>query len=240
MRLAVLADVHGNLEALEAALIAADRQRIDRVICLGDVVGYGADPVGCVYRLQEVGAVGIMGNHDQAVLDPTQVRGHNPLARETLLRSRELMPPEALAWLGAAAFRRVEHGGVFAHANPIRPEGWGLLLMHDKVTWCMERLDWQVGFYGHTHHSAIYCQMRSRVVPLTSSTVAIGPHKYLINPGSVGQPRDGDWRAAFAVWDVDRRFVELHRVEYAVAKAQEKIRQAGWPPYLADRLAQGE
>jgi diadenosine tetraphosphatase ApaH/serine/threonine PP2A family protein phosphatase len=70
--------------------------------------------------------------------------------------------------------------------------------------------------------------------------VAIGPHKYLINPGSVGQPRDGDWRAAFAVWDVDRRFVELHRVEYAVAKAQEKIRQAGWPPYLADRLAQGE
>jgi len=240
MKLAVLADIHANLEALEAVLIAAGRKGVERIVSLGDIVGYGADPFGCIYRLQEVDAVSIIGNHDQAVVDPRHLRSFHPWARESLLKTREFLSDEAVEFLGTAAFRRVEFGGVFAHANPIKPEDWDYLFLYDQVVWCMERLDWQVGFVGHTHFAAIYCKMRSRIVPLTSSSVAVGQHQYLINPGSVGQPRDGDWRAAFAIWDVEGQYVELHRVEYAVEQAQEKIHRMGSPHYLAERLARGE
>ena len=240
MRLAILADIHANLEALEAVLIAVDREGVDRIISLGDVVGYGADPLGCIYRLKEVDALCILGNHDQAVIDPVHIRAFNLWAKDSLLGARQSLTSEAIEFLGSAAFRRVEYGGVFAHANPIKPEDWDPLFMYDQVVWCMEHLDWQVGFFGHTHYPAIYCQMESRVLPLTSSKVAIGPHRYLINPGSVGQPRDGDWRAAFAIWDVDNHFVELHRVEYTLEQAQEKIYQTGSPYYQAERLARGE
>jgi predicted phosphodiesterase len=240
MKLAILTDIHANLEALEAVLIAAAQAGAERIVSLGDVVGYGADPLGCVYRLQEVGALAILGNHDQAVLEPSQIHGLNSGARSSLLHARDSLDAEALGFLKGAAYRRVEFGGVMAHAHPSRPEDWDVLVTHDSVELCMAEMDWSLGFYGHTHHAAIYCQMRERVLPLTSATVAIGSHRYLINPGSVGQPRDGDWRAAFALWDVDRQLVELRRVEYAVASAQSKIIEAGFPAYQAERLASGE
>lgn len=240
MKMAILADIHGNLEALEAVLIAVEKAGVERIVCLGDVVGYGADPRGCIFRLMEAKASLILGNHDQAVVDPSLIRSFNSEARETLLGSRQMLTPELIDVLGAAAFRRVEYGGSLAHANPIRPEAWELLFAYDQIAWCMERSDWPVGFFGHTHHAGIYCLMGARVVLLTSSTVAIGPHKYMINPGSVGQPRDGDWRAAFALWDVDENVIELQRVEYPVEKAQQKIEDAGWPRYQAERLMRGE
>jgi len=240
MKLAILADIHGNLEALEAVLIAAEKAQAERIISLGDVVGYGADPRGCIYRLQEAKASLILGNHDQAIVDPSLIRSFNCDARQTLIGTRELLSQEMVDLLGTAAFRRVEFGGFMAHANPIRPEAWELLFAYDQIAWCMERSDWPVGFFGHTHHAGIYCQMGSRVVSLTSSRVAIGPHKYMINPGSVGQPRDGDWRAAFALWDVNENVIELHRIEYPVEKAQQKIESAGWPIYQAERLMRGE
>lgn len=240
MKLAVLADIHANLEALDAVLQAAQQAGADRIVSLGDVVGYGADPGACIRRLQEVDAVAVLGNHDQAVLEPACIRWHNLYARESLIDARMQLDSAELDYLGRCAFRRVECGAILSHANPLRPEEWELLHTHEQVSWCMERLDWQVAFVGHTHHAALYCRLRSTVLPLTSATVAIGPHQYLINPGSVGQPRDGDWRASFALWDVDRRLVQLQRVEYDVQRAQERIAARDWPPYLAQRLARGE
>lgn len=240
MKLAVLADIHGNLEALEAVLIQAERAGAERIVSLGDVVGYGADPLGCVYRLQEVDAAAILGNHDQAMVDPTQIRVFNTGARHSLLRAQEVLDEDALGHFRRAAYRRVEFGGVLAHANPVRPEDWELLYNHEDVRWAMQEMEWSLGFFGHTHHAAIYCEVGAQVVRLTSASVAIGPHRYLINPGSVGQPRDGDWRAAFALWDVDRHLVELRRVEYAVQVAQEKIADSGGPAYQSERLAAGE
>lgn len=240
MKLAILADIHGNLEALEAVLIEAERAGAERIASLGDVVGYGADPVGCLCRLQEVGAAAILGNHDQAMLDPRQIRSFNSGARHSLLRAREMLDDDALRYFSTAAYRRVEFGGVLAHANPVRPEGWQLLFSHEHVEWCMQEMEWPLGFFGHTHQPVIYCQINSQVLPLTSASVAIGPHRYLVNPGSVGQPRDGDWRAAFALWDVDAQLVELRRVEYAARTAQTKIMAAGGPAYQAERLTAGE
>lgn len=240
MKLAVLADIHANLEALEAVLIAADRNGANRLMVLGDVVGYGPDPVACIYRLQEADAVCVLGNHDQALVDRRAVRGFNWLAKDALRASQALVSPEELEYLRGFAFRHVEQGASFTHANPVKPEEWQHLYLYPHLTWCMERTDWKINFVGHTHHPGFFCQQGSRVVRLTSSEVAVGRHRYLINPGSVGQPRDGDWRASFVLWDLERNRLELKRVEYPVQRTQEKILQRDWPHYLAERLAKGE
>ena len=240
MKIAILADIHSNVEALEAVLLAAEKGGAERFFCLGDVVGYGVDPVACIYRLREVEAVCVLGNHDQAMVNTRCVRTLNTLARHTILQSRAWLSDEEIQYLHSFAFRRIEFDGVFSHANPIRPEEWGHLYLYEKIVWCMERLDWLIGFCGHTHYPGIFCRMNEQTIPLTSTKVAIGRHRYLVNPGSVGQPRDGDWRAAFAMWDIDCQLVELHRVEYPVKQTQEKIYQMGWPYYVADRLSRGE
>ena len=240
MKLALLADIHANLEALETTLIAAEKAGAQRFFSLGDAVGYGVDPVACLNRLQEVEAVCILGNHDQAMVDTQQLKSLNSFARDTILRSREWLGDNEIEYLQSFAFRRVEFGSVFAHANPIEPEEWEALFLPQQLEWCMSLLDWPISFFGHTHHSAIYCQIQERTVPLSSAKLVVGHHKYLVNPGSVGQPRDGDWRASFALWDLDQEYVELHRVEYPVERTQEKMQQAGWPTYVAERLSRGE
>lgn len=240
MKLAILADIHANLEALEATLIAIEREGATRLIALGDVVGYGPDPVACIYRLQEAGATCVLGNHDEALVDRARVRELNSLARDSVLGSREMVGEAELDFIRTFAFRHVEYGAAFAHANPLRPEDWQALYLHEHVSWCLERLDWRIGFVGHTHHAGIYCRLDGQIIPLTSSEVAIGRHRYLINPGSVGQPRDGDWRAAFAIWDVDVDRVDLLRVEYPVQRTQSKLEALNWPAYQAERLVRGE
>lgn len=241
MKIAVLADIHANLEALEAVLIQAEEHGAEHFIVLGDVVGYGADPAACLYRLREIGATCVLGNHDQALVDGRYARSLNPLARCSILVSRDMVSPEHIEYLRTFAFRHVEHDGAFAHANPIRPEEWQHLYLHRDVVWCLERLDWRLAFVGHTHQPGIFCRPgENGVVALTSTTLAVGRHRYLINVGSVGQPRDGDWRASYGMWDVDAERVSLHRVEYRVEAAQEKICLSDLPAYNAERLNKGE
>ncbi|MDP7363984.1 MAG: metallophosphoesterase family protein [Candidatus Latescibacteria bacterium] len=240
MRLAVLSDIHGNLEALEAVLLEIDRLSVDGVIVLGDIVGYGPDPLACIYRIREAAAACVLGNHDEALVDPTHVRELNPVARDTLLRSREMVSEEELAYLRTFAFRHVEADGVFTHANPILPEQWQHLQLFEHIRWCLDELEWHIAFVGHTHHAGMYCKTDHQVVPLPSSELAVGHHRYLVNVGSVGQPRDGDPRACFALWDIAVGRAELRRVEYRYQRTQEKLTALGWPFYAAERLARGE
>ena len=244
MKVAILGDIHGNLEALEAVLIAIGRERIDDIVCLGDIVGYGPDPLGCIYRLREVRAQIVMGNHDQAILHPDTIRSFNSTVRNSLIYSRQVLSEEEIRFLGELPLSIEGQGEmadiVFSHANPQRPEEWEPLFMHQKITHFMGDMANKMSFVGHTHHAGIYCKMRARAVPLTSSIVAIGPHQYLVNPGSVGQPRDGDWRAAYAILDTQQSRVELHRVEYAVKRTQEKMDELEFPHFTIERLSKGE
>ena len=248
MKIAVLADIHANLEALEAVLIAAANAGAERIICLGDIVGYGPDPLGCIYRLKEVEAQIVLGNHDQAVLEPVHIQSFNLLARPSLYQAGAVLGEEERDFLRQGVFRRVEDNAVLSHANPLKPEEWEPLLMYDRVAWCMSHLKWSLAFVGHTHEARIYCKMRdsttplgaNKPVPLTSARAALGAHQYLVCVGSVGQPRDGDWRSAYTLWDPDEQWVELQRVEYPVQLTQQKIDHLGYPNYLAERLAKGE
>jgi predicted phosphodiesterase len=240
MRLAVISDIHGNLEALEAVLLEIDRLSVDGVVALGDIVGYGPDPLACIYRIREAQASCVLGNHDAALVDPRFSQELNPIARDSILRSREMVTDEELAYLRTFAFRHVEADGVFSHANPIVPEQWQHLQLFEHIKWCLEELEWHLAFVGHTHHAGIFCKTDHQVVALTSSELAVGHHRYLINVGSVGQPRDGDPRACFAIWDTNAGRAELRRVEYPVQLTQQKLTDLGWPAYTAERLARGE
>jgi predicted phosphodiesterase len=240
MRLAVISDIHGNLEALEAVLLEIDRLSVDGVVALGDIVGYGPDPLACIYRIREAQASCVLGNHDAALVDSRFSQELNPIARDSILRSREMVTDEELAYLRTFAFRHVEADGVFSHANPIVPEQWQHLQLFEHIKWCLEELEWHLAFVGHTHHAGIFCKTDHQVVALTSSELAVGHHRYLINVGSVGQPRDGDPRACFAIWDTNAGRAELRRVEYPVQLTQQKLTDLGWPAYTAERLARGE
>ena len=248
MKVAVIADIHANLEALEAALIAIEHDGVDRIICLGDIVGYGPDPLGCIYRLQEVEALVLMGNHDQAIINPPSIRSFNSNARPSLIYAFECIGEEERAYLEGLPL--VKEGCdlegvqgmndvVFAHASPINSAEWEPLFLHSSIAKAMDALVQKIAFIGHTHYPGIHCKMRARTLALTSSIVAIGPHQYLVNPGSVGQPRDGNWLASYAIWDVEKNGVVLHRVEYQIRRTQEKMKALDFPQFTIDRLSQG-
>ncbi len=240
MKVAILADIHANLEALESVLIDAGKQRAQKFYFLGDVLGYGVDPIACICRLKEVNAICVMGNHDQVLKNHNLIKDFNYMARSSLIETTNKLTAEDRDFINSFTSKHIEYDAVFSHANPIRPEEWEPLFLHEQVAWCLNNMEANTSFTGHTHLGKIHCKTGNKTVSLTSTHVSLGRHKYLINPGSVGQPRDGDWRAAYAIWDIRRRYVELRRVEYPIQRTQEKILQAGLPQYIAQRLEKGE
>ena len=227
MKFAVVSDVHGNLEALKA--VEAEMQGAE-VFCLGDLVGYGADPIEGIVRVRGRGAKSIMGNHDDAAV--TWDTSHfNPRAAMSSIWTRRQLTEDSLGYLrGLPLDRRVAFEGVpvyFAHGSPddrlweyVDPRTHSDLFAH-----YLDRAKASLIGLGHTHMPYVWKEgMRT-----------------VFNPGSVGQPRDGDWRASFAVVTVEGKdvAVEIRRVEYDVENAARKIREAGLPPSHADRLATG-
>ncbi len=244
MKITILSDIHANLEALETVIVESERVGINRFISLGDVVGYGPDPVACINRLRDVQATLIAGNHDLALLDNNEIRLFNAFARPSLLYAAEVVGRQELDYLGSQSL--VYYGknelsiGVFSHSNPQNPVNMMPLYLSESIVEFMKLVENKVTFVGHTHTPSIFCKIRNGVQTLTSSIFAIGPHKYLVNPGSVGQPRDGDCRASYAVWDTDQNNIEIKRIEYPFQNTQEKMREVGFPLYTIERLASGE
>ncbi|MEE3235192.1 MAG: metallophosphoesterase family protein [Candidatus Latescibacterota bacterium] len=244
MKITILSDIHANLEALETVMIESERSGISRFISLGDVVGYGPDPVACINRLRDVKATLIAGNHDLALLNKNEIRLFNAFVRPSLFYAVEVVGKQELDYLGSQSL--VYHGknelniGVFAHANPRDPIQMLPLYLAESIEDYMQLVENKITFVGHTHAPSIFCKIRNRVQTLTSSMFAIGPHKYLVNPGSVGQPRDGDSRASYAIWDTDQNNIEIKRTEYPFQKTQEKMHEVGFPIYTIERLASGE
>ena len=250
MRYAVLSDVHSNLEALTAVLEALASERIDRVLCLGDVVGYGADPVPCLARLAASEAVIVAGNHDYAAVGKLDVSVFNDAARAAVLWTRDRLSIADLDMLRRFPLTATVEPFTLAHGTLRHPQRFEYLVEIGQAVDTLVTCRTLMCLVGHTHLPCFLEYDRSqrrmlRILTASGDLTDVGfeqdPERlrYLVNPGSVGQPRDGDPRASYAVIDTDTRRVSVRRVAYDVEAAQRKIRQAGLPEFLADRLAVG-
>lgn len=238
MRLAVLSDIHANLEALEAVHRAGQERGVERWVCLGDIVGYGADPQACLARVRQWMAFCVLGNHDQAVAGLGDLGYFNPWARRAVEWTAAQLRPEQRQYLASLPLSVAEGEALFVHAHPAAPGNWGYVLSAREVSAALEATPARLCFVGHSHQP-LACAAGSSLLA-TEEVIALRPgERYLVNAGSVGQPRDGNWRACFLVWDQGDDTLEFVRSDYDLQKAQAKILAAGLPPFLAGRLAQG-
>ena len=250
MRILLLSDIHSNLEALDACLEAAPQH--DLVVNLGDVVGYGASPNEVTERSRELGGRVVRGNHDKVVAGLEDAENFNPVAGLAALWNRGQLTDENLAWLRELPKGPVsiaEAPGVqFVHGSP-QDEDQYVVNFEDALP-ALATSDISVTFFGHTHVQGTFSLRGGFGEAVHPEYPSIGNKEtmdvqletgtsYLINPGSVGQPRDGDWRAAFAAFDTETRIVTFCRVPYDVRSAQERIVAANLPQRLATRLAAG-
>lgn len=242
MRVLFFSDVHGNLEAIEAVLADASKRGFDRVICLGDIVGYGADPEGCVSLVSALSqCAAVLGNHDAAVIDPRGRGDLNPVAQAGVDYSRRMLCAKSVDYLRTLPLL-IDSRGVFvaSHASPQQPQEWRYILEPPEARAALRATRRPVAFIGHTHFPLIHDALgRSAPAPV-GKPLAIRPgERYIVNVGSVGQPRDGNARAAYAIFDESDRTVRFFRVEYDVDTAARKILDAGLPEILADRIRRG-
>jgi predicted phosphodiesterase len=247
MRYLVLSDIHSNLEALEAVLRAAAVQKYDAVLMLGDLVGYGADPNAVVDRVRALQPVAsVRGNHDKVAAGLDDADDFNPIARAAARWTREVLTKSSLEYL-----RELPIGPVLVdpdieicHGSPLDEDLYVVADLDATRSIAVARR--ALCLFGHTHVALCGKMDSQRRFEIETpqghpefQTVLEENAKYLVNPGSVGQPRDGDARAAYAIADMDLKTVTLHRVSYAIETAQKKILDAGLPPALAYRLAMG-
>ena len=240
MRYAILSDIHGNLEALRAVLAGA-RGQAEAFLCLGDVVGYGADPQACIELIAERSVAVVSGNHEHAVAGLMSLRWFNPHARVAAEWTQERLDDDHRAWLKALPLVREVEDATLVHASPAQPDEWDYLVSAEDGYAAFSAFATRLCFVGHSHVPGTWVQGSwGRAHDADAVEVTVEPGcRYIINVGSVGQPRDQDPRAAWALWDVEARRVTLHRVSYDIGAAQAKIQAAGLPRFLADRLAQG-
>jgi diadenosine tetraphosphatase ApaH/serine/threonine PP2A family protein phosphatase len=241
MRVLIIADIHANLVALEA--VVADAGPVDVIWCLGDVVGYGPRPVECCDWVEEHAAATVVGNHDWACLGRLDLDEFNDAARTATLWTIDRLTPHAHDWLDTLPNRYMEGDETLVHGSPRHPI-WEYLLRPAQAAANFEYFDTDVCFVGHTHTPAIFPEAAARrgeplYRPPHGETLTLTNGRYIINPGSVGQPRDGDPRAAYAIYEPETRRIEFRRLVYDLAATQQQMRDANLPPSLIARLAHG-
>ena len=239
MRLAIFSDIHANLEALEAVLADAHKRKCTYFVCLGDVVGYNANPHECVDRIRKLECPIVKGNHDEQASLPESSSDFNELAERAIKWTRDNLTDEDKQWLRELPLQRQVRDFTIVHATLDTPEQWGYVFSNLDAAASLTYQHTTVCFFGHTHVPMVFIRddgvRRERI-----EHIRIEPtKKYFINMGSVGQPRDGNWRAAYCTYDIENNLVEQLRVKYDVAVAQKKIIKAGLPRALAERLAIG-
>jgi len=239
MRCAIFGDIHGNTEALRAVSRDMERARVDRLLCLGDILGYGAEPVECLRAIQERDIDTVLGNHDSAAVGDTPLDYFNEYARAAVeWTATKLAPPDRDYFLSLPLTRDYD-GFTVVHSSLANPKEWGYILVPPAARMCFEKLTTRVCFIGHSHvpvcfdDKGVYTYLYPGEMELDKGAW------YIINVGSVGQPRDGDPRASYGIYDTKKKIVEIRRVEYDFKSTQDKIIAAGLPPFLALRLGMG-
>jgi len=241
MSTALLSDVHANLEALQAVLAEIDARRPRRILCLGDVVGYGANPNECLDLLRSRSEVVLLGNHDAAASGGPEAARFNVYARAAAEWTAKVLTRENREYLQKLPLTSAQGSYLCVHASPAMPRDWEYLLDRFDAEPQFAYFTEPVCFIGHTHQPAVFLSDPGGTKSLPVGSFRLDPAKrYIVNVGSVGQPRDRDPRACFVLLSEGSGDLEFVRVPYDVAGAQAKIRAARLPDVLAARLATGE
>ncbi len=240
MKYAIFGDIHANLEAFEAVLADAEQQGCTDYVCTGDIVGYAADPNECLRIVRDMNCPVVKGNHDEEAILNTSLEGLNPLAKQAMEWTRAQLNEDEGNFLTNMKLVRQVADFTIVHATLDTPGSWTYVTNKFDAMASFSYQFTQLCFYGHTHTPRIYVRGDS-IEPLQEMEVNLEMgRKYFINVGSTGQPRDGDWRAAYAVYDAENQNVEIRRLDYNIRKAQDKIIDAGLPEMLAHRLSLGK
>ncbi len=241
MRIAVLSDIHGNLQALEAVLEALAPRGIDRYLVAGDVVGYGADPVACVERVRSLGATVVAGNHDRAVTGQLDLATFSHDAAQAARWTARRLGESERSFLSCLPLVYDDEDLLMVHSSPLNPEDWPYLADLSEVRRALAACQRRICFVGHSHVPFVYGRGEGEAFGRREGRYDLEPSwRYLVNTGSVGQPRDGDPRACCVIVDLGESWLELVRVRYPVEIAQARIRgEEGLPEFLAWRLRWG-
>lgn len=245
MKAAVISDIHGNLEALVAVEQALGDLGADEVWCLGDIVGYGPNPNECVDRVRELchrpggDLIIVLGNHDEASIGG-DISFFNPRAQAAALWTRSELTRECREFLGSLPLNLERDDALLVHASPFEPQLWHYIMGIHDAAYAFAHFNHRICLVGHSHYPLV-AELDGGVIRLLEgSEIPLRPGcRYLINVGSVGQPRDRDPRACFVTYEPDRNLATFHRVEYDVGTCQGKILKAGLPAMLAERLSIG-
>lgn len=244
MRIGIISDVHSNLPALEVVLAELKREKPDIVIFLGDAVGYGAHPNECCEIVKEICSFHLIGNHDAGVVGKIDLGWFNHIAAEAIVWTRDRISEDNKRFLESMVYTHSIDGFLFSHGSPVSPQDF--IYVFDRYE-AMKVLNWardkyRAVFVGHAHITLSFFKKigEAAVVPFIEDEVELGDDcAYLINVGSVGQPRDGDPRGAYAILDTEKMLYRVIRVEYQVEKAAKFIWDAGLPHSLGERLLSG-
>ena len=247
VRVAVLSDIHANIEAFQAVVTNFDH-RIDRILNLGDIVGYNASPNECVELAKDIGVHSILGNHDQAACHPMLAENFNIYARNAILWTKENLTDESVRFLSKLEENFRLPCGLACHGSPVNINNYITLPFQARTTLkMMKKGIWgkvKVCLFGHTHKRKIWrMDVRGKVAPVEiplDGTIRLNADEfYLLNPGSVGQPRNGDPRASYFIFDTENYTVSFKLAEYDVASTIKKITDANLPEFFAQRLLEG-
>jgi predicted phosphodiesterase len=241
MRIAIISDIHSNFEALSAVLEDVDNQGVDEIFCLGDIIGYGASPSECLALVRKRCKKILMGNHDHAAVGLTDKDYFNPNAKSAIVWTIEQLENGEMEFLSDLDFTFRREKAFYAHANLSHPREWGYILDEYQASASFKRMgSARILFIGHSHVPVVlengpHIRFLGRV-----DFIRMEPERqYIINVGSVGQPRDGINDAAYALFDTEENYVHLVRVPYDIQSAQKKILDAGLPEFLAERIQYG-
>jgi diadenosine tetraphosphatase ApaH/serine/threonine PP2A family protein phosphatase len=233
MRTAVISDIHGNLEALTAVERSIAGEQVDRIVCLGDIVGYGADPGACIDRIRSICSIVVLGNHDAAAIEPSLADRFSSMAATAIIWTRSVLSQDQLTYLRGLPLSHAEGELLFVHASPLDPAQWSYILDAIDARSALAAFSQSVCFIGHTHQPEVFRDRRA------TGEIRRG-ERIIVNVGSVGQPRDGRPEACYGLFDDETWEYWPMRVPYDISTAVRKIREAGLPSRLADRLIVGQ
>ncbi len=239
MRLAFISDIHANIHALNTVAERLEQEAPDKIICVGDVVGYGAYPIECLDWVREHCEFTVLGNHDFHSIEHLDAYNFNPRAYTALAWTGNQLREEDRQWLRELPISEVIGDVMVIHGHPMAPEAWLYILDGHQADLALKLVEQSYVVTGHSHMQGCFFEGEGRTKMIRDEVIDLRNRRAVLNPGSVGQPRDGDARAAFGILDTEDQIFTLFRVDYDVESARDAIIEAGLPRELGDRLLVG-